>query len=43
MSGVAGETKELESRTKDLACVLEPVQSLCSELRNAAFFLASVL
>lgn len=38
MSGTAGETKELECRTKDLACVLEPVQSLGTELWNFALF-----
>ena len=39
MSGTAGETKELECRTKDLACVLEPVQSLGTYLWNLALFL----
>ena len=39
MSGTAGETKELACRTQDLACVLEPVQSLGTYLWNLALFL----
>lgn len=38
MSATAGETKELEGRTKDLACVLEPVQSLGTWLWNLELF-----
>lgn len=38
MSATAGETKEPECRTKDLACVLEPVQSLGTYLWNFALF-----
>lgn len=36
MSGTAGETKESECRTKGLACVLDPFQSLSTELWNLA-------
>lgn len=36
MSGAAGETKESHCRTKGLACVLESVQSLGTELWNSA-------
>lgn len=38
MSATAGETKEPACRTKDFACVLEPVQSLGTYLWNFALF-----